>query len=107
MFENSSQEFALGVVAAGLTAVFAALSSLNAQTANTLLGPDGRTRTAVTTAGLAVLAFVAWWGALPGSFATDELELAPFWPSLFVAVVSLCLPLVARALKVEPVPRPV
>lgn len=104
VFDDFTKEMVLGGVVALLTVIYAAASSIGAQKQIPDGPAQGRRRTAVTTSLLALIAFAAWWGALPGSFATDseELGLDPFFPAIALAAVALVLPLVARILKVEP-----
>lgn len=101
VYEDTGKETALGLTVAALTVVYAVMASRSAHQRRAL---PFRGRDAARTGALPLLAFLAWWAALPGSIVTDPDDWAvdPYWVALPLAVFALALPFVAKALKVEP-----
>lgn len=103
VFDDTAKELVLAAVVALFTVIYAVQASGSAQR-NRQLPQSGRQKPAVKTAAIALVAFLAWWIATPGSFATDKTELGwdPFYPAVILAIAALGLPLIARASRVEP-----
>lgn len=101
VFDSLAQELALAGAALVLTAIYSWTNAKKEFQKRKKL-PDRKAL--VSSTGIAAVAFISWWFAFPGSWVTDprDLGLAAFWPSLFLAIVALLAPLVAKKLGVEP-----
>jgi hypothetical protein len=61
-----------------------------------------KTGSSATTAALALVAFLVWWVATPGTWLTADEDISSFYVALGLVVVVAALPSVAKALRVEP-----
>jgi hypothetical protein len=98
LFENTLQEAVVGGILLIATGVLGFLTSLGAHKRRS--APSAQK--AVCTGLVASFAFGVYWMAMPGSLATADLNLAPVFPALLLGLTLIFLPMVARALKIEP-----
>lgn len=103
LFEHSNLELSIGGLMTVSSGVFAGWSSLSAHKRRGRRGAGGK---AVKTGFVAAFAFFIYWMAMPGSIATDEWKLPGLLAALIALVVALFLPLMAQALKIEPITTP-
>jgi hypothetical protein len=104
VFDDPTKEYVLGGLVAVVAAAYAAGASASAQRKSGITTNIGwqATKTAI----IAVIAFVAWWIAMPGSFFTADLGIAPFYAAIVLAVVAIGVPFLAKLMKVEPLKQP-
>lgn len=100
VYEDTTKEVTLTVVVAVLTAIYAWVAVAGAHRRRHLSAMV-RTKDLRTTV-VATLAFLVWWLGTPGSWLTDDADVDPFFTAIGLAVVVGLLPLITKALQIDP-----
>jgi hypothetical protein len=98
LFDDTTIEATVGGILLLFTGVLGYVSSLGAHNRREIADR----RKAVSTGLVAAIAFGIYWMSMPGSLATADLNVHPVFPALLLGLSLIFLPMVARALKIEP-----
>lgn len=103
LFEDMRIEAIVGGVLLVSSGVLGFLASHGAHTRRPLdAAKTERRKKAISTGCVAAVAFAIYWMAMPGSLFTADLGWPPVFPALLLGLTLVFLPLVARALGIEP-----
>ncbi|WP_338887392.1 hypothetical protein [Rhodococcus sovatensis] len=95
-------EFTLLAACILITVVYAYLSVTEAHKRRSIGDKAKMKNKPVTTVFIAVVAFIVWWSATPGTWLTTDMGVPTFFPSIVLAVSVLLIPKIAEKLGVEP-----
>lgn len=98
LFDDTTVEATVGGILILLTGVLGYFSSVGAHNRREITDR----RKAVSTGVVAAIAFAIYWMSMPGSLATADFDLHPVFPALLLGLSLIFLPMVARALGIEP-----
>jgi len=100
VFDDTTSELVVVVVLTLLTGLYAAKATVDAHDRRELAST--KFRKAILTALIAMIAFLVWWIATPGTAPTADWHVKPLYAALTLFVAVAAIPYLAQSLKLDP-----